>query len=89
MRTDLHRLDLVLALERDPGLDEVLGEYATGGEVFVILFELVDDRRQRGRGLRDALGLPELSGQRNSRRLAFGLLPVIGIRTQALRLRWL
>ncbi|SKV25687.1 Uncharacterised protein [Mycobacteroides abscessus subsp. abscessus] len=34
-------------------------------------------------------GLPELSGQRNSRRLAFGLLPVIGMRTQAERLRWL
>ena len=34
-------------------------------------------------------GLPELSGQRNSRRLAFGLLPVIGMRTQADRLRWL
>src|SRR6202012_5048008 len=34
-------------------------------------------------------GLPDESGQRNSRRLAFGLLPVIGIRTHADRLRWL
>jgi hypothetical protein len=32
-------------------------------------------------------GLPEESGQRNSMRLALGLLPVIGIRTQAERLR--
>src|SRR5881392_4234195 len=32
-------------------------------------------------------GLPEESGQRNSARLAFGLLPVIGMRTHAERLR--
>src|SRR3954462_14843826 len=32
-------------------------------------------------------GLPDESGQRNSARFAFGLLPVIGIRTQAERLR--
>ena len=57
MRADLNRLDLVLTLERDPGLDQVLGEYSTGGEVFVILFELVDDGAQRGRCLRDVLGL--------------------------------
>src|ERR1700681_1318120 len=34
-------------------------------------------------------GLPDESGQRNSSRLAFGLLPVIGMRTHADRLRWL
>src|SRR6476620_7463711 len=34
-------------------------------------------------------GLPELSGQRNSRRLAFAFSPVIGMRTHAERLRWL
>ena len=34
-------------------------------------------------------GLADGSGQRNSIRLALGLEPVIGIRTQAERLRWL
>ena len=33
-------------------------------------------------------GLADGSGQRNSMRLAFGLEPVIGMRTQAERLRW-
>ena len=33
-------------------------------------------------------GLADGSGQRNSMRLAFGFEPVIGIRTQAERLRW-
>ncbi|SLI19912.1 Uncharacterised protein [Mycobacteroides abscessus subsp. abscessus] len=32
-------------------------------------------------------GLPEESGARNSMRLAFGLLPVTGMRTAAERLR--
>ena len=36
---------------------------------------------------RPKYGLPEESGQRNSIRLAFGLLPVMGMRTQAERLR--
>ena len=34
-------------------------------------------------------GLADGSGQRNSMRLAFGFEPVIGMRTQAERLRWL
>ena len=46
VRTDLHRDDLVLPLVGDPGLDQVLGEHAALGEVFVILLEAVDDRRQ-------------------------------------------
>jgi hypothetical protein len=33
-------------------------------------------------------GFPDELGQRNSSRLAFGLLPVIRIRTHAERLRW-
>jgi len=37
----------------------------------------------------DRYGLPDASGHRNSNRLAFGLLPVIGMRTHADRLRWL
>src|ERR1041384_812751 len=57
VRPDLHGQDLVLTLVGDPGLDQVLGENATLGEVFVILLELVDDRGQRRRGLRDAGGL--------------------------------
>ena len=34
-------------------------------------------------------GFADGSGQRNSMRLAFGFEPVIGMRTQAERLRWL
>ena len=51
------------------------------------LLDAVDAGHQHGSERQ--VRVPELSGQRNSRRLAFGLLPVIGMRTQADRLRWL
>src|SRR4029079_10474009 len=57
VRPDLHRKDLVLPLEGDPGLDEGLGETPTLGEVFVVLLEAVDHRRERRGRLWDAGGL--------------------------------
>src|SRR5260221_10715080 len=56
VRPDLHRQDLVLPLVGDPRLDQVLGEYPTLGEVFVVLLESVDHGRKRRRRLRDVGG---------------------------------
>ena len=57
VRADLHRHDFVLTLVRDPGLDQIGGENAALGEVFVILLEVVDHSRELRRGLRNVGGL--------------------------------
>src|SRR3989475_2031656 len=52
VRTQLHRLELLLALVLDPGFDQVLGENSALEQKLVVAFERVQDFLQTsGRGL--------------------------------------
>ena len=53
VRTELDRLDLLGALEVDPGLDEVLGEDPALEQELVVLLQRIEDGGQGGRDLRD------------------------------------
>src|SRR6266542_6273702 len=57
VRTQPQRVDLVLALEGDPGLDDVRGEHATLEQELVVRLKVVENLVQRSRDLGHALGL--------------------------------
>src|SRR5271156_5522569 len=59
MRPQANRVDLVLALPADPGLDQVLAEHAALQEELVIGFERVDRLRERARNRLDVVLLLE------------------------------
>ena len=53
MRPQPHRIDLVLALVADPGLDEIVGEHPADLQEVVVGLERFESRIQRARHLRD------------------------------------
>src|SRR5581483_3576933 len=55
MRPEAHRVDLVLALPRDPGLDEVLAEDVALEQELVVRLERVERLRERPGHLLDAV----------------------------------
>src|SRR3954451_17756371 len=57
VRPQTDRVDLVLPLVLDPGLDQVGGEHPAVDQVLVVGLEVVEDGVQRGRHLLDAQGL--------------------------------
>ena len=53
MRTKSNRVDLVLALVRNPRFDEIVGEDATGLEERIVLLECVEGLFETRRNLRN------------------------------------
>src|SRR3954463_10287800 len=53
VRAQPQRVDLVLTLERDPGLDHVRREHAALEQEVVVALQVVQDLAQRARHLRD------------------------------------